>query len=231
MYESLKKSLAIALLGLISIPAGQAASLPIFPPQMSNKQSLELGEVIKTLMVDKGNNIYPISWQSNNPNILWLDNSYTTDANLKNTRIGLARVNFKGKISTFLERRKFELTWRIVYLINDNPKWGVKSIHLFPADHQPREEIKSPCFGTEYKGCDFNPIPSLIKSHIKYNVICKMKSIGWWKILYALEHPHKETAFLLYDYTEGSGGGTTDLTLYPEEEKKNALEECQRTEY
>jgi len=200
-----KLALLIGMLFISSVCLGK----DVYPDDLSNFRSLELGGAVLMIMPDKGSD-GQVGWGllSEGP-IEWLDDGYVSAKDIENgsawIRRGLIRVNVLGSTSTILLKRKHELAWSIIYRNYGNPGFGVASITLEPGTPDKM------CFFSNTDGCVFDPVPSLKKQGIEVEKICEPNAYVQG---YRLSHPKKNIGYMRVEETSGSGGATTSVTLW-----------------
>lgn len=180
----------------------------VYPPVLRGKESLELGQLVLLLMPEKGSE--PVGWdfRSDSP-IAWQTVGYKEIPETGYTmRTGWVRVNIQGAKSTVFRERKTELGWT-VELSSSSAKFGPKQITIKPGG-----EGKQSCFGASYDGCEFaEPFTSLVKAGINIETICAERGIGGHVSAFVLTHPQRRPTRMEWKKSEGSGGGSSWITL------------------
>ncbi len=142
----------------------------VYPLAANELSSIELGKAVFMFMPPTGTSNIAWSFQHDNSNIAWLDDTYKSNYDATgNTRTGLMRINVDGVSPTILKKKKFELAWSVVFRSTANPNFGVQTIELAPGISNGNDE----CFGSTTENCTFNPLRSLAHANIKVEVLCK----------------------------------------------------------
>ena len=186
--------------------------MPIYPAQIDATPSLELGQLIYMLMPEPNQSI---GWDwAVDSSIIWIDEGYI-NSNDNSIRRGIVRVNVVGKKSTVLRRKKEELGWTVTLFSSTLPKFGPDKILI-----EPGLKDDFACFGSLFDGCEFDPLPSLKNAGINIEFICKdTDSEANFEKIYKLNAPKKLPIFIKWTRSEGSGGVTTDVTMYLKEQE------------
>ena len=139
-------------------------NLPLSHKGLEKLKMQEIGPVIKNFLPNSDVSAIWWDYKSNNPSIIWLHRPYTEtqfeDGSIQTIRKGVFRSNVLGVQTTYLQDRKYELPWSVIYL-GKMAKFGVTEIQFHP--NLPDIDIidSYQCFGASYDNCDFNPIKSL----------------------------------------------------------------------
>lgn len=192
--------------------------LPMSHTGLEKLKMQEIGYAIKKFL--PSSNVSRIDWdyKSNDQSIIWLHKPYLeqrlNDGSFETVRKGVFRSNVLGVQTTYLQDRKYELPWSVIYK-GGMAKFGVTEIQFHP--NLPDIDIidSSQCFGNEYQNCDFNPIQSLKRVGINSKMVCQ-DSIGSgsnFQKVYLLTASNKKPTYAIYSMSTGSGGSSTDFTL------------------
>jgi hypothetical protein len=183
----------------------------VYPTELEGTKVFEIGELILLLMPDKTE--ASIGWDYRDKSgIRWITDGY--NERNQNTshdqyyRDGIVRVQVQGQKTTVLKKHKLELGWTVSYVNYSNPKFGPEEILITPGNPDKSSEI---CFGSLYDGCDFDPFKSIVAAGITVQKICHTS--GDETIGYQLSYPSKQTTFILWTTSGGSGGTSSDVTV------------------
>lgn len=188
-----------------------AHSESVFPKELEETKSIEIGELILILLPDQGDALVGWDHRTKSP-IRWITAGYEThkidNGESLYYRDGIVRTNIGGISSKILRQDKVELGWTVSYINKSNPKFGVENIDLRPGTP------KDVCFGTTQYGCYFDaPLKSLAAASVSVKLICT-KSLGSEIVsAYELSHPNKRSTVLRWTTSGGSGGKSSDLSL------------------
>src|SRR5271170_122267 len=98
----------------------------VYPSELRNAKSFELGELVLLLMPDAGSTSVGWEFRADSP-IVWKTDGYKS-IQLRNgtsyVRNGIVRVNVQGKRTTVLKQRVAELGWAVSYSTTSNPGLG-----------------------------------------------------------------------------------------------------------
>lgn len=192
--------------------------LPMTHSGLEKLKMQEIGFVIKSFLPNS--NVSRIDWdyKSNDQSIIWLHKPYLEqrlyDGSIQSVRKGVFRSHVIGVQTTYLQDRKYELPWSVIY-IGSIAKFGITEIQFHP--NLPNIDIidSGQCFGVEYTNCDFNPIQSLKNVGVNSKMICRDDSASGsnFKKVYLLTANGKKSTYALYSMSTGSGGSTNDFSL------------------
>lgn len=204
------------LLPMPLISAAESSKEAIFPPSLSGKPSVELGEFIRSSMLEKGERL-GWDWRVNS-DIDWQDGITQVNSTGYSHRDGVARINVMGVRSSVLKKRKDELGWEVSLRTMKPAKFGPEAIELSPLD----------CFGTLYDGCSFDPASSLKAAGIATKKICSVHLNGSnFSDTYLISHSGKEDMLMTWANSGGSGGESSRVTLR-QNSKDAEAEACEK---
>lgn len=178
-------------------------------PNMQGYLSYELGELVKSLMIDKEKEFLDWDHRANDHKIYWVTQGFNEQYDEYNnryysTREGLVRVHLLGERVSELRDRKYEVPWQIKFE-GAEAKFGVEGIMIMP----------SGAFQT------FNdPLPSFKKADIKYTLVCQKTEAGDHVNQYKISARGKQEMYLLDIESGGSGGSSRWLDLSLEDKSE-----------
>lgn len=192
--------------------------LPMTHTGLEKLKMQEIGSVIKNFLPDS--KVSRIGWdyKSNDQFIVWLHKPYLEqqlyDGSIETVRKGIFRSNVLGTQTTYLQDKKYELPWSVIYK-GGMAKFGVTEIQFHP--NLPNIDIidSSQCFGNEYQNCDFNPLQSLKRVGVNSKMICRdgTGSGSNFEKVYLLTANNKKSTYAIYSMSTGSGGSSSDFSL------------------
>ena len=193
-------------------------NLPLSHKGLEKLKMQEIGPVIKNFLPNSDVSAIWWDYKSNNPSIIWLHRPYTEtqfeDGSIQTIRKGVFRSNVLGVQTTYLQDRKYELPWSVIYL-GKMAKFGVTEIQFHP--NLPDIDIidSYQCFGASYDNCDFNPIKSLKNVGVNSKMICRddTGSGSNYKKAYLLTANGKKPTYAIHSMSTGSGGSSNDFSL------------------
>lgn len=193
-------------------------NLPLTHKGLEKLKMQEIGPLIKSFLPNLGASAIWWDYKSNDSSIIWLHKPYIEtqfqDGSFETVRKGVFRSNVLGIQTTYLQDRKYELPWSVIYL-GKMAKFGVTEIQFHP--NLPDIDIidSYQCFGSSYNNCDFNPIQSLKNAGVNSKMICRDDSGSGsnYKKAYLLTANGKKPTYAIYSMSAGSGGSTNDFSL------------------
>jgi hypothetical protein len=193
---------------LISCDYNSSDKLNIYPLTLKNKKSTELGSFIKDLMPPDNKSI-SWGWLSEDPRLIWLDDGIKSENNI-NTRRAVVRINVMGEVSTSLMKNTNELAWLLSYSTTNDRKCGPEIMEL-----KPGLDGSEQCFGTLYSWCSFNIFPSLKAAGVTIKEICPEISYGTgnYAKIFLMKAKEKKPTYIKYDFSSGSGGNTSSISI------------------
>lgn len=186
----------------------------VYPQSLRDTQSYELGTVILSLMPQAGQQQIGWDWDADSP-IQWQDGFTQNPGAVRTFRDGILRVNVMGEVSTVLRKHIDELGWTVTLYTDASPKFGPDAISLAPG-----VAGAGTCFGTLYKGCDFDPLPSLKQANVQAKLVCQFDESGRtnpnsenFTRTYRVNASGKAPSLLQWQRSSGSGGSSSAITL------------------
>ena len=171
-------------------------------PNMQGYLSYELGDLVKSLMLDKNQEFLDWDHRANDEKVYWVTQGFneTYDSynnQYRSNRDGLVRVHLLGERVSELRDRKYEVPWKISF-VGGAAKFGVNSMMI-----QPLGDFQT-----------FNdPLPSLKKAGVKYDLVCQKTQFGDHINHYKVNARGKQEMYLLDIESGGSGGSSRWLEL------------------
>lgn len=171
-------------------------------PNMQGYLSYEIGDLVKSLMLDKEQKIFDWDHRANDDKIYWLTQGYQESYDSYNNqyrskREGAVRVHILGERVSELKDRKYEVPWLITYE-GAAAKFGVESMTIQPSGN----------FQT------FNdPLTSFKKAGVKFTELCNKAQAGEMVKQYKVSARGKQEMYLLDIESGGSGGSSRWLEL------------------
>jgi hypothetical protein len=199
-----------------------ADSQDVYPAELRDTKSLELGQLVLLLMPDSGSQYIGWDYRVNSP-ILWQTSGFNEFPMGGAERVGLVRVNIQGSTATVLRQRVEELGWSVIYSTNKPAKFGPREIDIRPGT--PTGDGQ--CFGTNFDGCDFKePTASLLSAGIQVKKLCAKQWGAEGISVFLLAHSDRKPTILVWQTSGGSGGSSSWLTLKLNDEPGSNL--CDR---
>lgn len=219
MKSIFKNSIWSGLLLVISTSIFSADALPVYGKGLEKLKSQEIGQVIKKFMPNSNEKGLSWDYKANDPMIIWLHKPYKeevyVDGTVENLRKGVFRSHVNGIRATYLEDKKYELPWQVVYNGYGMAKFGIDIIQFTPNLPDINIISSSNCFGIKFDNCAFDPLPSLKQVGINNKMVCRDKNGGGgtFEKVYLLTGNGKKPTYAIYSRSEGSGGSTSDFKL------------------
>jgi len=176
--------------------------------QPSEGEPVELGEYLKHFMLPTGQ-FKPSWWIAAEPMLLpmtWVTPGVVEDPSGSSpyhmVRYAEARIKIGGKVLKQLAERPIEVLWTIELR-------GTKFEPEYVAfDPQPE------CWGLAGSGCAVNAMEVFHKAGITANALCQFQEPGSKGMLFQIIATDKSPAYVVYLYSEGSGGSSATIKLY-----------------
>lgn len=182
--------------------------------KLKSSDFVELGSFIKLFMPNSSDGDDSPDWFVGTDNeglpILWktigVDSSSVTEIKKFYFRDALALIKVNGSIMKTLKTQAELLTWDIK-VIGD---WDRSPSY---ANFNPNLD----CFGSLGSGCEYDLLKALAVSDIDFKLVCEYRfrintTVEYAKI-YRVSSKNKKDAYIQEAHTEGSGGGSTMVTL------------------
>ena len=169
---------------------------------LAGLKSYELGELVALLLPEDRAAAY--GWDAHvDDDIRWLTDGWAEDQENEGrlVRVGLARVNVLGQVSTVLRQHREELPWTIRYASLGNPALGVETIEITPGTPDRM------CWGTLYDGCTFRPQKSLKHAGLSVERICgteQPEELGPERVVYQVSLRGRVLTMVEYQTTCGA---------------------------
>ncbi len=193
-----------------SVTTAMAPSLPVSPEAAAKAKVVNLPDLVYAAMPPVSDPDFAWDKMLDAP-VVWTTNGFQEDGNMT-LRAGWARIRAGGRTSTVLGQKLEEVAWGVQMETSGNPKFGPDEIHIHPGG-----EDGDQCFGTLYKNCTFSAREALDGAGITSKPVCKTGDGGNYSEVFKVSAPGKKSVIASIEHDEGSGGQSTELTLYPDD--------------
>jgi hypothetical protein len=174
--------------------------------QPGKEGPVELGEYLTHFMLPKGE-FHPSWWIGGDPMGLpmtWITYGVTEDGSspYHKVRYGEARIKAGGEVLKHLTERPTEVLWTISLR---GTEFGPEYV-LF----EPQPE----CWGLGGSGCIFDLMEVFQSAGISADALCQFQEWGARGMLFQIRATGKSPAYVVYLYSEGTGGRSATIKLY-----------------
>jgi hypothetical protein len=208
--------LAVTLLPSVSAQAEThlARETDHYIKSFQHRPVIGLGKLIATLLPPHGFKDLTWGYLADSPIIAW-QTSGVHYGSSEDWRIGFVRVEINGREPQILLRTWQTLPWSVTLSGGTSDNATPDSIEISPGVN----DGKYNCFGAGTRNCTFS-VKDLFRSpYLKSGFLCQPysfgDSFGGQKVVFVVSASGKAKALLVYQLSEGSGGASTSLHIYP----------------
>ncbi len=169
-----------------------------------------LGKLIATLLPPQGFKDLTWGYLADSPVIAW-QTSGVHYGSSEDRRLGFVRVEINGRKPQILLRTWQTVPWSVTLSGGTSDNATPDRIDISPGV----DDGKYNCFGAGTRNCTFS-VKDLFRSrYLKSGFLCQPYSLGGQKVVFVVSASGKARALLVYQLSEGSGGASAFLDIYP----------------